>query len=144
MEGSQDGISVHESPVCRAAVRLPGGHGHSQDRTRVTCPKASTPPLAFPAPLSPRGGRLPGWAVALVPGCGYQQGQPRCLFPAGRGRSPFFRDVHVSLQSHPALRGGCTGQHRALWPAACPRHPAEKQAGSPGEADSLNTPFGDR
>lgn len=47
----------------------------------MTRPKASTPPLAFPAPLSPQGGCLPGWAVAVVPGCGYQQGQPRLRFP---------------------------------------------------------------
>ena len=97
------------------------------------------------ASLWPQSGLLPGvscgiGAVLWVPG----RAPHACVSPTGWGGCLFPCEVHVSLQFHLVLRGGCEGQHRALRPAACPRHPAEKQAGSPGETHSLNAPFWDR
>lgn len=110
--------------------------------------QSSLKPALLPQPSQPPcGPRVAGslrglwhwyWVV------GVRQESPRYMSPAGRGRSPFFCEVHVSLQFHLVLRGGRTGQHCALGPAARPHHPAEKQAGGPGETNSLNTPFRDR
>ena len=118
-------------------------HSQGQVLSILLWGQCSSPALL--ASLWPQSGLLPGvscgiGAVLWVPG----RAPHACMSPTGWGGCLFPCEVHVSLQFHLVLRGGCEGQHRALRPAACPRHPAEKQASSPGETHSLNAPFWDR
>lgn len=105
---------------------------------QVTCPReASSPPLPFPASLRPQSDCLPGWgeAVALVPG------RAALLHILQVGEEARFsvkstRPCSFTLPYEVAVRATPCSQASSL-----PYHPAEGQAGGPGGADSLHTPF---